>query len=71
MKFRGAFGSMMMKKVPVTNDNYSSADTPQPHPVLVSHQIETIRVVLRRMKAAKSASLDPIISQKLQQLGQH
>ncbi|MCP5098904.1 MAG: hypothetical protein GY943_25410 [Chloroflexi bacterium] len=60
-----------MKKVLVTKNSSSSVDTPQPHPVLVSHQIENLRVVLRRMKAAKSTSLDPIISQKLQQLGQH
>jgi hypothetical protein len=71
MIFLGEFGRIIMRKVPVTGNDGLSADTPQPHPVLVSHQIEGLRVVLRRMKAAKSTSLDPIINQKLQQTGRH
>ena len=57
-----------MKKVPVTLNYLVSDETPLPHPVLVSRQIDGLREVLRRMRAAKNASLDPIINQKLQQL---
>jgi len=41
----------------------------KPNPVLVARQIESLREVLRRMKAsAQAAALDPIINRKLQQL---
>ncbi|MCA9923283.1 MAG: hypothetical protein KC419_12495 [Anaerolineales bacterium] len=57
-----------MKQVPVTLNYLVSENTPLPHPVLVSRQIDGLREVLRRMRAAKSTSLDPIINKKLQQL---
>ena len=60
-----------MKKVPVTLNYLVSEKTPLPHPVLVSRQIDGLREVLRRMRAAKNASLDPIIDKKLQQLAHH
>lgn len=60
-----------MKKVPVTLKYLVSDETPLPHPVLVSRQIDGLREVLRRMRAAKHASLDPIIHIKLQQLAHH
>ena len=60
-----------MKKVPVTLNYLVSDETPLPHPVLVSRQIDGLREVLRRMRAAKNASLDPIIDKKLQQLAHH
>ena len=60
-----------MKKVPATLSYLVSDEKPLPHPVLVSRQIDGLREVLRRMRAAKNASLDPIINQKLQQLAQH
>lgn len=56
-----------MKKVPVTLTYLAAEDNPLPHPVLVSKQIDGLREVLRRMKAAKSTSLEPLISKKLDQ----
>ena len=43
----------------------------KPNPVLVARQIESLREVLRRMKAsARAAALDPVINRKLEQLTQ-
>ncbi len=55
-----------MKKVPVTLSINTSNDIPLLNHVLVSNQIEGLKEVLRRMKAAKSETLAPIISKKLQ-----
>lgn len=43
---------------------------PQTHPnaALVSLQIEAIQVVLRRMRASKSLTLDPITHEKLDKI---
>ena len=57
-----------MKQVPNTLNNLVSEETPLPHPVLVSRQIDGLREVLRRMRAAENKSIDPIINKKLQQL---
>jgi hypothetical protein len=39
-----------------------------PDSEMLSRQIENLRVVLRRMKANESSSLDSIINQKLKEL---
>lgn len=46
-------------------------DATSPNLVLVSRQIDGLREVLRRMKAAQSDSLDSIVSEKLSQLPRH
>lgn len=43
-------------------------DSTSPNLVLVSRQIDGLREVLRRMKAAQSNSLDSLINEKLDQL---
>ncbi|MCP4420861.1 MAG: hypothetical protein GY805_29985 [Chloroflexi bacterium] len=45
-----------------------SADKTLPNSEMMSRQIESLRLVLRRMKTAPSASLDLLISQKLKEL---
>ena len=39
------------------------------NPVLVSRQIDTLREVIRRMKASRSGSFDALIDKKLEQVG--
>ncbi len=39
-----------------------------PNPEMLSRQIESLRVVLRRMKANESSKLDTLINQKLKEL---
>jgi hypothetical protein len=39
-----------------------------PNPEMLSRQIESLRVVLRRMKANESSKLDSLINQKLKEL---
>lgn len=39
-----------------------------PNPEMLSRQIESLRIVLRRMKANESAKLDSLINQKLKEL---
>ena len=39
-----------------------------PNPEILSRQIESLRVVLRRMKTNESSKLDSLINQKLSEL---
>jgi hypothetical protein len=39
-----------------------------PNPEMLSRQIESLRIVLRRMKANESSKLDSLINQKLKEL---
>jgi len=39
-----------------------------PNPEILSRQIESLRVVLRRMKTNESSKLDSLINQKLREL---
>ena len=59
----------MMKTV---RENQDSTIAVKPNPVLVARQIESLREVLRRMKAsAAAAAIDPVINSKLEQLTKH
>ena len=55
-----------MKRVPTSLSFQATDNDPLPNPILVAQQIEGLRVVLRRMKAAKTSAIDPLISKKLQ-----
>jgi hypothetical protein len=48
--------------------NNRSARSPFPNSDMLSRQIESLRIVLRRMKTTHSSSLDLLINQKLKEI---
>ncbi|MCA9918640.1 MAG: hypothetical protein KC445_11850 [Anaerolineales bacterium] len=50
------------------NNNPPQEMNALPNLEMLSHQIESLRVVLRRMRSNDSASLESLINQKLQAL---
>lgn len=60
-----------MKTNPISSSNgfkgqFTSKELPNPE--MLSRQIESLRIVLRRMKANESSKLDSLINQKLKEL---
>jgi hypothetical protein len=56
-----------MKKSLRGVDNQEDSFDSLPNPVMVSRQIDELRVVLRRMKSARSKTLDTITRKKVEQ----
>lgn len=58
-----------MKKISSTPGYVALDGANIPNPVLLSQQIDDLRMILRRMKASStSTGLDPVISKKLEKL---
>ena len=47
---------------------FSAGIKPVPNAEILSQQIENLRVVMRRMKASQSSTLNSLIAQKLKEL---
>ncbi len=51
-----------------TNGSHQSGIKAVPNPEMLSRQIESLRVVVRRMKAYESSTMNSLINQKLKEL---
>ncbi len=51
-----------------TNGSHQSGMKAVPNAEMLSRQIESLRVVMRRMKAYESSTLNSLINQKLKEL---
>ena len=58
----------MTKRRPSKKTVQAAASPIRPNAALVSLQIEAMQVVLRRMRASKSLTLDPITHEKLDKI---
>lgn len=59
-----------MKQILPTFQYLQLNNETSPNLVLLSKQVDGLREVLRRMKAAQNSDVEGLISQKLNQLGQ-